>query len=71
MWGEPDAHMICPKSKGAGLMISDFVEEFSGFFWLSDDEYKSIPDDKEKPARKEARVILQYGAEREGYWNNS
>ena len=70
MWGEPDSHMIRPKSKGASLMVSDFVEEFGGFLRLSDDEYGSIPEDREKPSKKEARVILQYGAEREGYWNN-
>ena len=53
MWGEPNTHM---KTRGAGLMVSDFVE---GFLWLSDHEYDSIPDDMEKPAKKKARKILQ------------
>ena len=27
MWGEPDTHVIRPKSRRAGLMVSDFVEK--------------------------------------------
>lgn len=70
MWGEPDTHMIRPKSKGAGLVISDFVDEFGGFLRLSDEEYDNIPDDDNKPSSKEARESLYYGAKREGYCDN-
>ena len=38
--------------RGTGLMVS---EEFNGFLRLSDVEFNSIPSDREKPARKEAR----------------
>ena len=63
MWGEPDTHMIRPKSREAGLMISDFIEEFVVFLRLSDEQYDGIHDEEEKPSKKEAREMLHYGAE--------
>ena len=52
MWGEADTHdhMIHPKSKGAGLMVSDFVEEFNGYLKLSSSEYDELDDD-DKPSK--------------------
>ena len=32
--------MIRPKSKGSGIMISDFISEQSGYLSLTDDEYE-------------------------------
>lgn len=29
-WGTKDDHMLVPKSKGAGIMLSDFVSEHDG-----------------------------------------
>ena len=55
MWGEPDTHMIRPKSSGAGLMVSGFIDDFCGFLRLSDEEFQSIPEGVEKPETKEAR----------------
>ena len=67
MWGEPDTHMIRLKSRGAGLMISAFIEEFDCFLRPSDEQYDN---NAEKPSKKAAREMLHYGAEREGYWDN-
>ena len=51
------------KVEGAGLMVSDFVEESNGYLRLSREEYDDLEED-EKPSNREAREILQYGAER-------
>ena len=59
--------MIRPKSRGAGLMISD---EFNGYLQLSCEEYDRLDDD-DKLSKRAAREMLQYGAEREGYWDNA
>ena len=32
MWGEEERPAILPKTKGSGIMVSDFVEEHNGFF---------------------------------------
>ena len=31
MWGEDDRPAILPKTKGSGIMVSDFVEEHGGY----------------------------------------
>ena len=46
-----------PKVKGgAGLMISDFVEEFDGYLQLSSAEYDSLDDD-DKPSGRAVRTV--------------
>ena len=32
--------MLCPKSKGSGIMVSDFIDERIGFLALTDEEYE-------------------------------
>ena len=57
-----------PKSKGAGIMVSDFIDEYNGFLALTDDEYKRAAE--VNPSQKQyARAFLEYGENREGYWN--
>ena len=51
-------------------MVSDFVDEFNSYLRLSSEEYDNLDGD-EKPFKTDAREILQYGAEREGYWDNT
>ena len=46
---------------GAGIMVSDFIEQHDRCLRL-DEEEAGIP--------KTARVLLEYGAEKEGYWNS-
>ena len=38
-WDEKDNFAIKPKSKGSGIMISDFIDEVNGYLRLSDTEY--------------------------------
>ena len=66
-WGLKGSRMIRPKSKGAGIMVSDFIDEHNGFLALNDEEYeraKSVNGD----IRKYAREFLEYGESKEGYW---
>ena len=70
MWGTEDQHFVRPKSKGAGIMISDFVDERNGFLQLTDAEYEEAQ--KTTPTiKKEARVYLEYGEGKEGYWTSA
>ena len=67
MWGEDDRPAILPKTKGSGIMVSDFVEEHGGYLKLTQEEFDSVKlrNPNIVPA---ARRLLEYGAEREGYW---
>ena len=35
MWGTKNQKMIKPKSRGSGIMVSDFIDEFGGFLALT------------------------------------
>ena len=59
-WGRSDMQTIRPKGKGSGIMVSDFIEESMGFLNFSDDSGK----------KNIARVLLEYGGNREGYWTS-
>jgi len=65
-WATGEEPIIQPKTKGAGIMVSDFIEQHDGYLQLSEAEAAhagtSVP--------KTARVLLEYGAEKEGYWNS-
>jgi len=69
MWAEKGKQPIRPKGIGRGIMVSDFVEEFNGLLRLTDEEFERgklvYPS-----LKKKARVLLKYGVESEGYWNN-
>ena len=69
MWGEKGKTIIKPKGQGRGIMVSDFIEEHNGFLALTDSEYQEgkliYPD-----LQQQARTLLKYGAEFEGYWNS-
>ena len=68
-WAEGEKQILHPKSQGCGLMISDFIEEHGGYLQLAPAEHElaklSMPD---LPAK--AHVILKFGAQGDGYWNN-
>ena len=66
-WGMKGEKMMKPKSKGAGIMVSDFIDEHNGFLALSDDEYQAAKALKPN-IRKYAREQLKYGESKEGYW---
>jgi hypothetical protein len=69
MRGESERPAILPKTKGSGIMVSDFVEEYGGYLKLSPEE---LDDAKSKYPNIEiaARRLLEYGAEKEGYWTS-
>lgn len=61
MWATEDTPILQPKTNGSGIMVSDFVEQHS------DSQTLSMPLQKQK-VQKTARVLLvEYGADREGY----
>ena len=58
MWGVKGQKMIKPKSKGAGIMVSDFIDEFQGFLALTDDEYEAAKA-SDPGIKKYAREFLE------------
>ena len=39
MWANEDPPILQPKTKGSGIMVSDFSDEHSGYLKLSDEEH--------------------------------
>ena len=69
MWGTEDKPAILPKTKGAGIMVIDFVDEYGGFLRLTTEQHAiARQDDASFPI--EARQFLEYGGEWDGYWTN-
>ena len=58
-----------PKSKGAGIMVSDFIDEHSGYLHLTDEEHASAKE-SDPTILKYARTLFEYGESREGYWTS-
>ena len=69
LWAEEGKQPIRPKGQGRGLMVSNFIDEHSGYLALSDQEYE---DGRANHSGlwKSARFLLKYGSSSEGYWNN-
>ena len=68
-WGRKGEFMIMPKSKGSGIMISDFIDK-NGYLSLTDEEFTRAK--LSNPTIKQyARQRMEYGESREGYWNSS
>ena len=56
-----------PKQWTVGIMVSDFIEEYSGYLSLASDELDTARTlDPNFPQK--ARELFEYGAAREGYW---
>ena len=67
MWGMQDKPAILPKTRGSGIMVSDFIEEYSGYISLASDELDTARMlDPNFPQK--ARELFEYRAAREGYW---
>lgn len=67
-WGIKGEKILKQKSKVAGIMVSDFIHNHNGFLALNDAEYEEAK--KSKPSMKMyAREFLEYGENKEGYWN--
>ena len=67
-WGTPDSQMIRPKSRGSGIMVSDFIMEKHGYLRLTNEYDRAMQNYPN--ARKAARDLLEYGESRDGYWNS-
>jgi hypothetical protein len=66
-WGLKGSKMMKPKSRGAGIMVSDFIDEHSGFLAYTDEEYERAKA-LNPSAKKYGRAFLEYGENKEGYW---
>ena len=66
-WGMKGEKMMKKKSKGAGIMVSDFIDEHNGFLALTDEEYQAAKVTNPN-IRPYARECLEYGESKEGYW---
>ena len=66
-WGMKGEKIMKPKSKGAGIMVSDFVDEHNGFLALSDEEHDAAKASNPR-IRKYAHEFLEYRESKEGYW---
>ena len=69
MWGKKGEHMLPAKSKGSGIMVSDFVDERCSYLALTDEEF-SRARVTHPGIRQQARQFLEYGESREGYWTS-
>ena len=67
IWGTGDQPYIQPKTKGAGIMVSDFITQQMGFLRLSDQEH-DIAKTLRHDFPQTARALLEYGGDKEGYW---
>ena len=67
-WGTKGTIIMKPKGKGSGIIVSDFIDEKSGYLSLTQEEY-----DRAKQIDPniwiQVRCYLEYGESREGYWN--
>ena len=41
VWTMPWTSVMRPKSKGSGIMVSDFIEEKEGYLHFTDEEFES------------------------------
>ena len=69
LWAEKGTSVMRPKSKGSGIMMSNFIDEKCGYLSLTQEEYEEAK--KNDPTiRKYARQQLEYGEAKEGYWTS-
>ena len=67
LWGVKGESVIRPRSRGAGIMVSDFIDEHNGYLRLTEEEFSEAV--KNNPQlRRQAREFLEYGKDHDGYW---
>ncbi len=59
MWASEDTPVLQSKTKGSGIMISDFVDQHSGFLHLTD-EVHALATAAKPEFLKTARMLLEY-----------
>lgn len=50
-------------------MVSDFIKERDGYLAIPDALYETVKQ-HDPTVPQSARVIFEYGKNRDGYWNN-
>lgn len=67
-WETKGTHVLKPKGRGAGIMVSDF-DERNGYLKFTQEEYDQakVIDPK---IWMHARVLLEYGETKEGCWTS-
>ena len=68
-WGTEDMTFLRPKSKGAGIMVSDFIEEKNGYLKLTDAPYE-LAKQSHPNIKQQACAFLEYEENKEGYWTS-
>lgn len=68
-WGTKGTVAIKPKHKGAGIMVSDFIDEKNGYLALTQEEY-DVAKQTDPNIWMQARAFLEYGESKEGYWTS-
>ena len=68
-WSTKGTHIIKPKSRGSGIMVSDFIDELNGYLALTKEEYDhgKVTD---PTTHLQAREFLEYGESKEEYWTS-
>ena len=67
LWATKETTIIRPKSKGTGIMVSDFICEQDGYLSFTAEEYEAAKA-SDPTIKLQARQFLEYGESREGYW---
>ena len=67
VWGQEKRPVLLPKTKGSGMMVSDFIDEYDGYLRLTDAQFSLARTDNSAISQS-ARVTFEYGSERGGYW---
>lgn len=68
-WSERGHQFIKPKGKGSSIMVSDFIDEMNGRLRLTDEDYERHKTAK-PGLKQDARVLLECGENRDGYWDS-
>ena len=69
LWAAKGTTIMRPKSKGSGIMVSDFVSERDGYLALTENEYQRAKR-VDPSIRMYTRQLIEYGAAKEGYWTS-
>ena len=65
MWKDDTMQVMRPKGRGAGLMVSDFIEERDGYLSIPDALYETVKQ-HDPSVPQSARVVFEYGKNRDG-----
>ena len=65
-WATGEEPIIQSKMKGAGTMVSDFIEQYDGYLRLSEEAAACAGTS----VSRTVHALLEYGAEKECYWNS-